>query len=239
MPRILKEYADTRAISDIGAAIFCKRAGQSKYSLWMTVNNIPATGSAPETMETTVSTSSSKTYTFGRKDNAQKECTYMAHRDNFEILRNDYNKKLDFLQINPDGTGWKFQGYVSTYQDEIALGSVLTGKAVITVTHADEKPLLDVTDIIQETVTFISAINDVIEIEGTGTATINIETDPSDATLEVVSGTTSVATASFGTAADKNKLTITGVTKGSSLVKITASKSELTSGVTHILVIVK
>ena len=151
------------------------------------------------------------------------------------ILKEDYNKKLDFLQVNPDGTGWRFQGYVSFFQDEISLAGALTGKAVITVSSADELPVDDVTDIIEETVTFISAINDIVEIAPEGTKEIVIETDPSDATVAVESKTTSVATASYAS----GKVTITGVAAGSSLVKITASKSGCANGVTYVLVIVK
>lgn len=232
---LVKKIDDLRAYTDIGSAIFVKRAGQSKYSLWLCVTNIPATGSAPDTVETTVTTSRSKNYVFGRKDNPQKECTFMAHRDNFMILKEDYNKKLDFLQVNPDGTGWRFQGYVSFYQDEISLAGALTGKAVITVSSADELPVDDVTDIIEETVTFISAIDDIVEIAPEGTREIAIETDPSDATVAVESKTTSVATASYAS----GKVTITGVAAGSSLVKITASKSGCANGVTYVLVIVK
>lgn len=232
---IVKAIDDNRAYSDIGSAIFIRRGGATKYSLWLTVSDMPQTGSAPETIEKTVTTSRTKNYTFGRKDNAQKEFTFMAHRDNFITLKGDYNKKCDFLQINPDGTGWKFQGFVSFYQDSVALGGNLTGKGVITVSQADELPVDDVTDIIEETVTFTSAIDDVVKLEGTGKKEIVIETDPADATVTAVSDTESVATATYA----EGKITITGVASGSSIVKITAEKDDCADGVTHVLVIVK
>ena len=231
---IVKKIDDLRAYSDIGSAIFVKRSGAEKYSLWLTVNNIPATGSAPDQIETTVTTSRSKNYVFGRKDNGQKECTFMAHRDNFMILKKDYNKKLDFLQVNPDGTGWKFQGYVSMYQDEVTLGAALTGKAVITVSSADDLPIDDVSDIIEETVTFISAVDDVVKISGTNTYSIVVETDPSDATIAATSATTAVATATVS----GQTITLTGVKAGSSIVEVKATKSGCADGVTHILVVV-
>lgn len=230
---IVKAIDDNRAYSDIGSAIFVRREGATKYSLWLTVSDMPATGSAPETIEKTVTTSRVKNYTFGRKDNPQKEFTFMAHRDNFITLKGDYNKKLDFLQVNPDGTGWKFQGYVSFYQDAVSLGANLTGKGVITVSQSEELPIDDVTDIIEETVTFVSAIDDIVKVEGTGKKEIIIETDPADATVTAVSTTTSVATATYA----DGKLTITGVEKGSSIVKITATKEGCAAGITHILVI--
>ena len=230
---MIKEINDPRAMTDIGAAIFVKRAGESKYSLWMPVTNIPATGTAPDQVETTVTTSRKKTYTFGRQDNTQKECTFMAHRDNFEILKKDYNKRLDFLQINPDMTGFKFQGFVSFYQDEISTGSNLTGKAVITVTQSDELPVSDVSDIIQETVTFISAVPSEVEIKGAvgSTSVISIVTDPADATLSATSSATGVATV----AVSSGTVTITSVAAGTALIKIQGAKTNLTSGVTYVL----
>lgn len=229
---LVKNIDDARAMTDIGAAIFAKRAGESKYSLWMAVTNIPATGSAPEQVETTVTTSRKKTYTFGRQDNPQKECTFMAHRDNFMILKGDYNKQLDFLQVNPDGTGWAFQGFVSFYQDEVSVGSNLTGKAVITVSSSEELPRDNVSDIIQETVTFVSAVPADVTIKGTETHKLNVVTDPSDATLKATSLTDTVATVQVS----EKEVTITGVAKGSCLIKLEASKDECTTGVTYILV---
>lgn len=229
---LVKNIDDRRAMTDIGAAIFCKRAGQSKYSLWLAVTNIPATGSAPEQVETTVTTSRRKTYTFGRQDNPQKECTFQAHRDNFMILKEDYNKQLDFLQINPDGTGWAFSGYVSFYQDEVTVGSNLTGKAVITVTSSEELPRENVSDIIEETVTFVSSVDADVTVTGTGTYEINIVTDPADAEITAESLTSTVATASVS----EKKLTITGVKAGSCLVKVKATKANCADGITYILV---
>lgn len=229
---LVKNIDDTRAMTDIGAAIFVKRAGETKYSLWMAVTNIPATGSAPEQVETTVTTSRKKTYTFGRQDNPQKECTFMAHRDNFMVLKEDYNKQLDFLQVNPDGTGWAFTGFVSFYQDEISVGSNLTGKAVITVSSSEELPRDNVSDIIQETVTFVSAVPADVTIKGTNTYKLNVVTDPSDATLAGTSLTESVATVQVS----EKEVTITGVAKGSCLVKLEATKANCTKGVTYILV---
>jgi len=239
MKFLVKDIPDTRAISDIAAALFIKRGGDSKYHLWLPLTNIPATGSAPDTLDTTVTTSRVKTSTDGRQDPGQKECTFMAHRDNFEILKADHRKTFDFLQVNPDGTGFKFQGRVSSYQDEVAVGSNLTGKAVITVVAADETPISNVVDIIQETITFTSAIDAVVEVTAAAgtehTASINVETDPDDATVTATSDTTGCATAAISTGV----LTITGVAAGSAIVKIEATKTGLAKGVTHILVIVK
>ena len=231
----VKEMNDSRAMTDIGSAIFIRRSSDTKYHIWLPVTNIPATGSAPEQVETTVTTSAKKTYTQGRQDSPQKELTFMAHRDNFMRLKEDFNKEADFLQINPDLTAWAFRGFVSMYQDEISVGSNLTGKAVITTTYSEDKPRENVLDIIQETVTINSAVNSIVSIEGTGTEVINIVTDPSTATIEAESTSPSVATVTV----DAKTVTITGVASGSTLVKITVGATDCSPIVTYVLVEVK
>lgn len=230
--QIVKNIVDNRAISDIGAALFVKRGGESKYHLWMPLTNIPATGSTNETIDTTVTTARMSTSIAGRQNPGQKECTFMAHRDNFMILREDNRKTLDFLQVNPDGTGHKFQGMVTSYQDEVTVGGNLTGKAVITVTKAEELPVSNVLDIIQDTVTFESAVPAVVYISGTGSESINLETDPAEATVTAESDTEGVATA----VVTANALKITGVKSGSAIVKVTAKQTDCADGITYILV---
>lgn len=232
---IVKDITDKRGRSDIGSAIFIKRGGDTKYHLWLPVTNIPATGSAPDTIDTTVTTARENTGISGRIQQGAREFTYLAHRDNFMILAQDNRKKRDFLLVNSDGTGWKFQGEVTTYQDETTVGSVQTAKGVVMVSHADELPIMNVADIIEETVTFTSDIDSIITLETAGTESVTIETDPVDATTTAVSDTTGVATATI----TSGVLTITGVAVGSAIITITAKKSDCADGVTHILVIVK
>ena len=216
---IVKAIDDTRAMTDIGSAIFVKRAGQTKYSLWLAVTNIPATGSAPEQVETTVTTSRKKTYTYGRQDNPQKECTFYAHRDNFNILKNAVNKEKEFLQINPDGTGWKFNGYVSFYQNEVSVGNNIEATYTITVTDREQLPLNDVRDLIEDTAVIDSILPDTVVIQGTGTNEFNVVTLPADATVTAETSAESVATVEV----DEKKVTVTGVAKGYAIVTLTTA----------------
>ena len=126
--------------------------------------------------------------------------------------------------------------YSKSLESNAANVNSLVGKGVITVSHADELPLDDVTDIIGESVIFTNPVEAVVEISGTDKYEAIIETDPSDATITVASSAEGVATASMGTETNSHKLTITGVKKGSTIVTITAKKTDLADGVTHILV---
>lgn len=230
---ITQKYTD-RAYTDIGAAVFDKKAN-GKFSLFIPVTNIPATGSAPDQQEKTVTTDVVKTYIQGRQDTPQKEFTFYAHRDNFNILKDAYNKEKEFLQINPDGTGWKFNGFVSFYQDEVSVGNNIEGKYVVTITDREDLPLNDVRDIIEDTAIISSIVPDTIEITGTGKEEFNVVTMPTDATITAASNADSVATVAV---ADK-KVTVTGVTKGYAIVTLTTTSEGYATQNKTILVEVK
>ena len=230
---ITQKYTD-RAYTDIGAAVFDKKAN-GKFSLFIPVTNIPATGSAPDQQEKTVTTDVVKTYIQGRQDTPQKEFTFYAHRDNFNILKDAYNKEKEFLQINPDGTGWKFNGFVSFYQDEVSVGNNIEGKYVVTITDREDLPLNDVRDIIEDTAIINSIVPDTIEIAGTGKEEFNVVTMPTTATITAVSNAESVATV---TVAEK-KVTVTGVVKGYAIVTLTTASEGYATQNKTILVEVK
>lgn len=234
---LIKNIDDQRALTDMGSALFVKKTigTEQKYCLFLPVTDLPATGSAPEQQETTTTTSRRKTYTPARQDTPQKEFTFFPHRDNYKILEEYYEKSASFLQINADGTAWKFEGKVSYYDDSTSTNSVRNAKLVITCTSADSKPTLNVYDLIADTVTFTNAIDTIVEIKGTDSAKVSVVTDPSDATLKAESDTTTVATAQI----ENGVLTITGVANGSAIVTITGEKDNMASGFTTILVIVK
>lgn len=234
MGNIMKNIDDQRAFTDMGSALLVQKAS-GKYSLFLPVTDTPATGSAPDQQETTTTTSRRKTYTSARQDTPQKEFTFYPHRDNFRILKEYYGKKASFMQLNPDGTAWLFEGSVSYFQDAISTNSVAAAKLSITVSSAGELPIDNAYDLIEDTVTFTNAIDAVVTIKGTATHTFNVLTDPADATLKVTSETVGVATATEA----EGKVTITGVKAGSTVVTITASKEGNASSTTTVLVIVE
>lgn len=234
MANIMKNIDDQRAFTDMGSALLVLKAS-GKYSLFLPITDTPATGSAPDQQETTTTTSRRKTYVAARQDTPQKEFTFYPHRDNFRILKEYYGKSASFMQLNPDGTAWLFEGSVSYFQDAVSTNSVSAAKLEITCSSADEQPIDNAYDLIEDTVTFTNVINAIETIKGTGSVAVNVLTDPADATITVESETTSVATANYS----DGVVTITGVKAGSAVIKITASKSGNASSTTTILAIVE
>lgn len=234
---LIKNIDDQRALTDMGCALFVKKTigNEQKYCLFLPVTDLPATGSAPDQQETTTTTSRRKTYTAARQDTPQKEFTFFPHRDNYIMLEEYYNKSASFLQINDDGTAWKFEGKVSYYDDATSTNSVKNAKLTITCSSADEKPTINVYDLIADTVVFTNAIDSVVEIKANETGKVSIVTDPSDATITASTDTESVATVAVA----NGVATISGVAKGSAIITIKAEKEGLAGGFTTILAIVK
>lgn len=231
MEAMIKNINDQRAFSDMGTALFVLKSS-GKYSLFLPVTDMPATGGAPDTLETTVTTSRKKTYIDARQDTPQKEYTFFPHRDNFRVLKEYYGKKASFLQVNADMTAWAFEGSVTYYQDSISTNGVANAKLVITPSSADELPIDNCLDLIEDTAIITNAINAIEVVKVSEDVTVIVETDPADATITAVSESTTVATATVAS----GKVTIAGVKEGSSVVTITSAKEGMASYTTTILV---
>lgn len=223
-----------RALSEhTGSGIMSKKSN-GKYSTFLPVTNTGELGSAPEQIEKTAIGNMAKSYIQGRKDSPQQTLTFYVHRDNLRILKAVKGKVVDFLRVFPDFSGVKYSGQVDFKYNDTSLNSAEQGEISVTITIPEEA-IDDCYDMIEDTVVYTSDIPEVIEISKTGTYTVNVVTNPADATIAVVSETTGVATAS----ATGKVVTITGVAEGSSVVEITATKDGFQSWKRTILVINK
>lgn len=223
-----------RALSEhTGSGIMSKKSN-GKYSTFLPVTNTGELGSAPEQIEKTAIGNMAKSYIQGRKDSPQQTLTFYVHRDNLRILKAVKGKVVDFLRVFPDFSGVKYSGQVDFKYNDTSLNSAEQGEISVTITIPEEA-IDDCYDMIEDTVVYTSDIPEVIEISKTGTYTVNVVTNPADATISVVSETAGVATAN----ASGKAVTITGVAEGSSVVEITATKEGFQSWKRTILVINK
>lgn len=214
----MARYYTDKGILSKGACLTVQDT-DGKYMLLIPTSNLPATKGAPATVEKTVLTDNAVTQVEGLQTNDQKTYTFNYHRDNLIQLNKYVNKSLAFMEVNADMTGEKFNGTLVYGRTGVEVNGIEQGEIYITVTNADELPVTDVRDLVKDTAIITSPLND-IELTGTESTILNIETS-AGATVTATSKSTSIATASY----DDNKLTITGVAAGNTMIELTTSKT--------------
>lgn len=209
-----------RALSEHKGSCIMNKKANGKYSLFIPVTNTGELGSAPEQIEKTVIGNMAKSYIQGRKDSPQQSLTFYVHRDNLRLLKKYKGTTQDFLRVFPDFSAVKYSGQIDGTFSDTALNSAEQGTITVTIT-VPEEIVDDCFDLIEDTAIFTNDIPDSVKLEGTGNTVINVNTNPSDATVTATSETTGVATATY----DNGKVTITGVKNGSAIVSIKVSKT--------------
>lgn len=232
---------EDRALSEHrGSALLMKKAN-GKYSILLPVEGTGENGSTPAQLDKTAIGNPQATSVEGRTENPQKTIPFYTHRDNINVLESIAGENHDFLRLLPDFTGFKYSGTVSYMANNTDVGSLEQGQLTITPSTKDEY-VENCYDLVEDTVVFTSAIDEVVTVTKSGegnTKVITLSTNPADATITAASETTATATATLGEGADANKLTITGVAAGSTIVTVTAAKTGYASFNRSILVIVK
>lgn len=232
---------EDRALSEHrGSALLMKKAN-GKYSILLPVEGTGENGSTPAQLDKTAIGNPQATSVEGRTENPQKTIPFYTHRDNINVLESIAGENHDFLRLLPDFTGFKYSGTVSYMANNTDVGSLEQGQLTITPSTKDEY-VENCYDLVEDTVVFTSAIDEVVTVTKSGegnTKVITLSTNPADATITAASETTATATATLGEGADANKLTITGVAAGSTIVTVTAAKTGYASFNRTILVIVK
>ena len=225
---------EDRALSEHrGSALLMKKAS-GKYSILLPIEGTGENGSAPNQLDKTAIGNRQATSVEGRTENPQKQMPFFAHRDNINILEEIKGENHEFLRLLPDFTGFKYSGTINYMLNNTDVGSLEQGQITITPTSKDEY-VEDCYNLVEDTVVYTNSIDEVVTLEGTATKEITLSTNPADATISAKSSTTATATASVS----GKTLTITGVAAGTSIVTLTASKTNYASFKRTILVIVK
>lgn len=225
---------EDRALSEHRGSALLMKKSNGKYSILLPIEGTGENGSAPNQLDKTAIGNRQATSVEGRTENPQKQMPFFAHRDNINILEEIKGENHEFLRLLPDFTGFKYSGTINYMLNNTDVGSLEQGQITITPTSSDEY-VEDCYNLVEDTVVFTNSIDEVVTIEGTGTKEITLSTNPGDATVAAVSGTTGTATASVS----GKTLTITGVAAGTSIVTLTASKAGYASFKRTILVVVK
>ncbi len=224
---------EDRALSEHrGSALLMKKAN-GKYSILLPVTGTGENGATPAQLDKTAIGNRQATSVEGRQENPQKTLPFFLHRDNINVLEEIAGETHDFLRLLPDFTGFKYSGKVSYKANNTDVGSLEQGEMTITPETSDTY-VENCYDLVEDTVVFTSAIDEVMEIEGTNAKTLALTTNPADATITAESETPATATATIS----NGTLTITGVANGSTVVTLTATKAGYASFKRSILVIV-
>lgn len=227
---------EDRALSEHrGSALLMKKAN-GKYSILLPVEGTGENGSTPAQLDKTAIGNRQATSVEGRTENPQKTIPFYTHRDNINILESIKGESHDFLRLLPDFTGFKYSGSVSYMANNTDVGSLEQGQITITPSTKDEY-IENCYALIEDTVVFTNSIPETVTISGTGSHAITIATEPADAevSVEVEEGGNSYATATY----NEGVVTITGVSNGSAIVTITASKEGYATFVRTVLAIVE
>ena len=219
----MARYYTDKGVLSKGACLTVQDT-DGKYILLIPTSNLPATKGAPATVEKTVLTDNAVTQVEGLQTNDQKTYTFNYHRDNIIQLKKYRNKPLAFMEMNADMTGEKFNGTMTFGRTGVEVNGIEQGEVYITVSDAEDEPIVDVRDLYKKTAIITSPLEDVTLV-GTEAKVINIETSVG-ATVTATSASTSIATAAYS----NGKLTITGVAAGNVLVElVTSATGEATS----------
>ena len=227
---------EDRALSEHrGSGLFIKKAS-GKYSILLPITSTGENGSAPAQLDKTAIGNAQATSVEGRTENPQKTIPFYAHRDNITILEELKGVPCDFLRVLPDLTAMKYSGKINYKLNNTDIGGLEQGELTITPSTGDTY-VENCYALIEDTAIITNDIVDKIVLAKEGTHTINVSTEPADATIEVIQeeGGDAYANAS----ASGNVVTITAVAEGSTIVRIKTSKENYASFVRSVLVIVE
>lgn len=219
----MTRYYTDKGILSKGACLMVQDT-DGKYMLLIPTSNLPATRTAPATVEKTVLTDNAVTQVEGLQTNDQKTYTFNYHRDNLIQLSKFYGRHLSFMEMNADKTGEKFNGTMVYGRTGVEVNGIEQGEMYITVSDADEQPITDIRDLVKNTAIITTPLED-ITLVGTESKVMTIETSLG-ATVTATTDANTIATATY----NNGTLTITGVAAGNTLIRLaTSATGEATS----------
>lgn len=156
------KYQEHRAQAGYGAAILVKEQTASKYSLLVASETVPSVFGSLDSFEFDLLNSPVKGKVAGKTTLDDKEVEVLHHRDNVYRFEQLKNKVLDFLYVDSQFVGYRFSGTLS-YRVNDASADVLRGTYTITPMSADPNPILDVRNLVMETLCFADPIPETVK----------------------------------------------------------------------------
>lgn len=160
------KYQEHRGQSGYKAAILVKEAGASKYSLLVASETVPSIFGTQDSFEFDLLNSPVKGKIAGKMTLDDKEVEVLHHRDNVYRFHKLKDKVLDFMYVDSQFVGYKFNGTLA-YRVNDASADVLRGTYTITPMSADPNPYFNVREEVQETLCFGESVPETIKVGDT------------------------------------------------------------------------
>lgn len=195
MGRSFREFKEHNVRAGLGTALCYRLSSETKYHILAPVESLPAVFGTPDTIEYSSTTNRNVTNVMGKNSTETIEINLPYNLDYIAICDNINDLEVNFAYIDLDDfSGQEFTGKPRYHLADVGTSDIKTIVLSIAVTNANEYITEDLYDSFQDTISILSPIPASIELSAkdtTGT-TINIITDPSDATLTVSSNNTGV-----------------------------------------------
>jgi hypothetical protein len=135
------------AISDVGTKLYKEGTTVGKYEKLVSVNSVPATGSAPKTIDVTALDDTYSKSILDRPETPAYEFEYNYTKENYTAVTGAISLTTDknYLIIYQDGTGEKFTGKGATWVNKVSKGEAVTAGLTFAITsheHVDDTATL-------------------------------------------------------------------------------------------------
>lgn len=210
----------------------------NKYVLFLPTETLPSVVGSISTVDHDVTTSETVGKIKGKLSIEDKEIQFLWHRDNLVRLNQFLNKQNDFLVSYPDGTGWKFTSEYVYKPDDSTSSEKVTGTINLISSKVDSVASLNVRDMMAKTCIITSVLDDEISLSVSGTKEYTLTANVDGATYNAESDNSGITVDSQSLAQGKLKITA-GSTATTGIVTVKATKSDMSSWETTILVVVE
>lgn len=156
------KYQEHRAQSGYKAAILVKEQNREKYSLLVASETVPSVFGSQDSFEFDLLNSPVKGKVAGKVSLDDKEVEVLHHRDNVYRFEQLKDKVLDFMFVDSQFVGYRFSGTLS-YRVNDATADILRGTYTITPMSAYPDPILNVRELVEETLCYAEVIPETVK----------------------------------------------------------------------------
>lgn len=151
------QYKEGRAVSGYKSAWLYKKPSETLYHLLAATESVPYPFGEKDTFEFDLLQSATKGQVEGKMSLDSVDVEVLHHRDNAYRFNALAGETLDFMSINAEFVGYKFNGTLS-YRPNTAEADINKATVTITPMSADTVPVYNARELIQDTLCFANTV---------------------------------------------------------------------------------